>query len=98
TLRKGVSTPELRIERAEGEHDRVVEVVGARANFGDATLITIDGVRADWPDGWGLVRASNTTPVLVLRFDADNPTALARIQQVFREQLRAVDPALKLPF
>ena len=88
----------LKIELAEGEHYRFMEMFRARANFGDATLITIDGVRADWPDGWGLVRASNTTPVLVLRFDADNPTALARIQQVFREQLLAVDPALKLPF
>jgi phosphomannomutase / phosphoglucomutase len=55
-------------------------------------------MRADWPDGWGLVRASNTTPVLVLRFEADNPVALKRIQQVFRQQLLAVDSGLKLPF
>jgi phosphomannomutase/phosphoglucomutase len=70
----------------------------SKAVFEGATLITIDGVRADWPDGWGLVRASNTTPVLVLRFDADNPAALQRIQNVFREQMLAVDPALRLPF
>jgi phosphomannomutase/phosphoglucomutase len=69
-----------------------------KASFPDATLVTIDGVRADWADGWGLVRASNTTPVLVLRFDADNPTALKRIQQVFREQLFMVNAKLKLPF
>ena len=98
TLPKGVSTPELKIELAEGEHYRFMERFRAQVDFGDATLITIDGVRADWPDGWGLVRASNTTPVLVLRFDADNPDALARIQQTFRAQLLAVDPALKLPF
>ncbi|MBN8924875.1 MAG: phosphomannomutase/phosphoglucomutase [Rhodanobacter sp. 68-29] len=98
TLPKGVSTPELKIELAEGEHYRFMEKFRAQASFGDATLITIDGVRADWPDGWGLVRASNTTPVLVLRFDADNAAALERIQQAFRVQLRAVDPALKLPF
>lgn len=98
TLPKGVSTPELKIELAEGEHYRFMEKFRAKANFGDATLITIDGVRADWPDGWGLVRASNTTPVLVLRFDADNGGALKRIQQVFREQLLATDPTLKLPF
>ena len=55
-------------------------------------------MRADWPDGWGLVRASNTTPVLVLRFEADNAVALKRIQQVFRQQLLAVDAGLKLPF
>ncbi|KRF00519.1 phosphoglucomutase [Frateuria sp. Soil773] len=98
TCPKGVSTPELKIELAEGEHYRFIERFKEQAQFGDATLVTIDGVRADWPDGWGLVRASNTTPVLVLRFDADNAAALKRIQQVFREQLFAVDPALKLPF
>jgi phosphomannomutase/phosphoglucomutase len=98
TCPKGVSTPELKIELAEGEHYRFVEQFKAKATFGDATLTTIDGVRADWPDGWGLVRASNTTPVLVLRFDADNPVALKRIQQAFREQLFLIDPGLKLPF
>jgi phosphomannomutase/phosphoglucomutase len=98
TCPKGVSTPELKIELAEGEHYRFIEKFREKAGFGDATLTTIDGVRADWPDGWGLVRASNTTPVLVLRFDADNAAALKRIQQAFREQLFLVDPALKLPF
>jgi phosphomannomutase/phosphoglucomutase len=98
TCPKGVSTPELKIEMAEGEHYRFIEKFREQAHFGEATLVTIDGVRADWPDGWGLVRASNTTPVLVLRFDADNAEALKRIQGVFRSQLLAVDPALKLPF
>jgi phosphomannomutase/phosphoglucomutase len=98
TCPKGVSTPELKVEMAEGEHYRFIEQFRQKASFGDATLTTIDGVRADWPDGWGLVRPSNTTPVLVLRFDADNEAALSRIQKLFRQQLRAVDPALKLPF
>ncbi|MHA6205600.1 phosphomannomutase/phosphoglucomutase [Dyella soli] len=98
TCPKGVSTPELKVEMAEGEHYRFIEKFRQRATFGDATLTTIDGVRADWQDGWGLVRPSNTTPVLVLRFDADNEAALARIKKVFRDQLLAVDPALKLPF
>jgi phosphomannomutase/phosphoglucomutase len=98
TCPKGVSTPELKIELNEGEHYRFIDKFKEKASFGDATLVTIDGVRADWPDGWGLVRASNTTPVLVLRFDADNPAALKRIQQAFREQLFLVDPGLKLPF
>ena len=70
----------------------------AAAAFEGARLSTIDGVRADWPDGWGLVRASNTTPVLVLRFDADSREAMARIQQTFRDQLLALDPELALPF
>jgi phosphomannomutase/phosphoglucomutase len=98
TCPKGVSTPELKIELAEGESQRFMQAFREKASFPDATLVTIDGVRADWADGWGLVRASNTTPVLVLRFDADNPTALKRIQQVFRDQLFMVNAKLKLPF
>ncbi|WP_239309084.1 phosphomannomutase/phosphoglucomutase [Rhodanobacter sp. FDAARGOS 1247] len=98
TLPKSVSTPELKVELAEGEHYRFMDKLRQQATFEDATLITIDGVRADWPDGWGLVRASNTTPALVLRFEADNAAALTRIEQVFRKQLLAVDPRLKLPF
>ena len=98
TLPSSVSTPELKVELDEGEHYRFMDKLRQHANFDDATLITIDGLRADWPDGWGLVRASNTTPVLVLRFEADNGAALKRIQQIFRKQLLAVDPNLKLPF
>ena len=97
-LPKGVSTPELKIPLHEGEHYRFIEAFRKQATFDGARLTTIDGVRADWPEGWGLVRASNTTPVLVLRFDADSEAALARIQGVFREQLLALDRALPLPF
>ncbi|QAU24679.1 phosphomannomutase/phosphoglucomutase [Dyella sp. M7H15-1] len=98
TCPKGVSTPELKVEMSEGEHYRFIEKFREKAHFGDATLITIDGVRADWVDGWGLVRPSNTTPILVLRFDADNEQALKRIKNTFREQMLAVDASLKLPF
>jgi phosphomannomutase/phosphoglucomutase len=98
TCPKGVSTPELKVEMAEGEHYRFIEKFREKAQFGDATLITIDGVRADWPDGWGLVRPSNTTPILVLRFDADNEAALKRIKDTFRVQMLAIEPGLKLPF
>ena len=98
SLPKGVSTPELKIEMREGDHYKFIDAFKAKATFEGARLTTIDGLRADWPDGWGLVRASNTTPVLVLRFDADNEASLKRIQAVFREQLRVVDPALPLPF
>ncbi|MET0231046.1 MAG: phosphomannomutase/phosphoglucomutase, partial [Rhodanobacteraceae bacterium] len=86
TLPKGVSTPELKIPMREGEHYRFIEAFRQRAKFDGARLTTIDGVRADYPDGWGLVRCSNTTPSLVLRFDADDQAALTRIQDVFREQ------------
>jgi phosphomannomutase/phosphoglucomutase len=98
TLPKGVSTPELKIPMREGEHYRFIEQFRSRAQFDGARITTIDGVRADWPDGWGLVRASNTTPVLVLRFDADNTQALKRVQDVFREQLLKMDSSLPLPF
>ena len=75
-----------------------VDLFKAKAKFEGGRLSSIDGLRADWPDGWGLVRASNTTPVLVMRFDGDNKDALARIQAAFREQLLAVRPDLVLPF
>jgi phosphomannomutase/phosphoglucomutase len=98
SLPKGVSTPELKIPMREGEHYRFIETFRQKATFDGARLTTIDGMRADWADGWGLVRASNTTPVLVLRFDADNVQALKRIQDVFRTQLLALDSSLPLPF
>jgi phosphomannomutase/phosphoglucomutase len=98
TLPQSVSTPELKVPVGEGGPHRFMDQFRAQASFDDATLTTIDGVRADWSDGWGLVRASNTTPVLVLRFEADDNNALKRIQQVFRKQLIALDYKLKLPF
>jgi phosphomannomutase/phosphoglucomutase len=97
-LPKGVSTPELKIPMAEGEHYAFIGAFREKARFEGAKIATIDGVRADWPDGWGLVRCSNTTPCLVLRFDADSEAALSRIQDQFRRQLLAQDPALELPF
>jgi len=97
-LPNSVSTPELKIPMKEGQTHRFIANFQGKARFEGARLTTIDGVRADWPDGWGLVRASNTTPVLVLRFDGDDATALHRIQDAFRAQLLALDPDLKLPF
>jgi phosphomannomutase/phosphoglucomutase len=98
TLPKGVSTPELKIEMAEGEHYAFIERFREKAKFPGAKVTTIDGVRADYKDGFGLVRCSNTTPCLVLRFDALNKIGLDRIQDSFRGQLLALDPNLKLPF
>ena len=97
-LPNGVSTPEIKVDAPGGDPHAFVERFVAQSRFDDARLSTIDGLRVDWPDGWGLVRASNTTPVLVLRFDGDSEDALARIQQAFREQLLALDPELALPF
>jgi phosphomannomutase/phosphoglucomutase len=71
----------------------------AQATFAGALqIVTIDGVRVEYADGFGLVRASNTTPVLVLRFEAETPAALARIQQALGAAIRAVKPAVTLPF
>ncbi len=97
-LPKGVSTPELKVEAPGGDPHAFVERFREGAFFEGGRLSTIDGLRVDWPDGWGLVRASNTTPVLVMRFDADSAEALARIQQVFRARLLELAPELSLPF
>ena len=87
------STPELNVACAEGEAPVVVEKALALANFGrDAALTTIDGLRVDWPDGFGLMRASNTTPVLVLRFEGQTQAALERIQNAMLALLRQVKP------
>jgi phosphomannomutase/phosphoglucomutase len=97
-LPQGVSTPEIKIPMAEGDHFRFIEKFRERARFEGARITTIDGVRADWSDGWGLVRCSNTTPTLALRFDAVDGDALARIQGLFKAQLLAVDAKLPVPF
>ena len=95
---QSVSTAELKVPMAEGDHYRFLEKFRERARFDGARITLIDGVRADWADGWGLVRCSNTTANLVLRFDAADGDALARIQAVFKAQLLALDAKLALPF
>ncbi|MDX9740976.1 MAG: phosphomannomutase/phosphoglucomutase [Gammaproteobacteria bacterium] len=98
-LPDAVSTPELRIDFPnEGDNHRFMERFLENPAFDDARIITIDGLRAEFADGWGLVRASNTTPSLILRFEADDSRALKRIQQVFAGALQAVDPGVSLPF
>lgn len=93
-----ISTPEINITVTDEGKFALIEALQARGQWGEANLTTLDGVRVDYPKGWGLVRASNTTPVLVLRFEADSQDELERIKEVFRTQLKAVDPALSLPF
>jgi phosphomannomutase/phosphoglucomutase len=97
-LPEGVSTPEIRVDLAEGEPPRVIAAVTERADFPDARVTTIDGLRVDFPDGWGLVRASNTQPCLVLRFEGNDDESLERVKQTFRDLLQAVKPDLELPF
>jgi phosphomannomutase len=89
------STPELNVKCEEGEPHRVTAELLARARqvfSAPAVVSDIDGLRVDWPDGFGLIRASNTTPVLVLRFEGHTQAALERIQADMLAQLRAVKP------
>jgi phosphomannomutase/phosphoglucomutase len=98
-LPDSTTTPELQLKTAEGENFTLVEKLRNEAKFERATEVTtIDGVRAEYPDGFGLARPSNTTPVVVLRFEADDDAALARIQDDFRRAILAVAPDAKLPF
>ena len=98
-LPQALSTPELKVEMQEGEPFNVVRALQENGEFPGVTrVVTIDGVRAEYPDGFGLARASNTTPVIVLRFEADNQNALNRIQETFRAQLLRFAPEARLPF
>ncbi len=98
-LPEAVSTPELNVHfEADGAQHAFMRAFAEKARFEGAEVSRIDGIRADFPDGWGLVRASNTTPSLVIRFEADSEAALKRIQEQFRAQMLAVRPDLDLPF
>jgi phosphomannomutase len=86
------STPELHVPCAEGEAHRVARQLASDARFPDAQVCTVDGLRVDWPDGFGLVRASNTTPVLTVRFEGHTQQAMQRIQGEMMAALRRVKP------
>jgi len=91
------STPELNVLCNEGEPRRVVEELRRTASFpGSTELITIDGLRVEYADGFGLVRSSNTTPMLVLRFEGHTPAALERIQTTMLAALRSVKPDARI--
>lgn len=95
-----ISTPEIRIDLSDGEAEAIMAALGEEfANSFDGARVTaIDGIRVDLADGWGLVRASNTQPCLVMRFEADDKDAMTRIQEAFRQRLLAIEPDLDLPF
>lgn len=99
TFPEDVSTPEINIEVTdENKFEYVEKLCHLKGNFSDGNVSTIDGLRVDFPNGWGLCRASNTTPMLVLRFEADDESALEQIKDKFKEQLKAVDASLDLDF
>lgn len=95
---QAISTPELAIRISEEQKFAVIKTLQQQAQFPGAEICTLDGVRVDYPNGWGLVRASNTIAALVCRFEAEDDIALAWIQQQFKTQLLAVTSDLTLPF
>jgi len=98
-LPDAIATPELHIHTAEGDNFKLVEALQRNARFeGADEVITIDGVRVEYPDGFGLARASNTTPVVVTRFEADSEAAIARIKAAFKAAITAVAPGVDVPF
>ncbi|WP_189346546.1 phosphomannomutase/phosphoglucomutase [Undibacterium macrobrachii] len=98
-LPQSSSTPELQIKLSEGENFAIIAEMQKNANFPGATeIIDIDGLRVEYPDGFGLARSSNTTPVIVMRFEAETPEALARIQAALKAAILAVKPDAVLPY
>jgi len=98
-LPEGLATPELRVDLQEGEPPAIIDaLIAGSETLGATRIATIDGLRVDFPDGWGLVRSSNTQPCLVMRFEGDDEAALERIQGLMRERLAAIRPGIRLPF
>jgi len=92
------NTPEIQITFEEGEHHIFMDKFKNTANFDGANISTIDGMRVTWDKGWGLIRPSNTTPCLVLRFEAEDENSLSEVQEKFRQQILATDSSINLSF
>ncbi len=88
------ATPEIKVATTDQAKFKIMRQLAERGDFGDGKITDIDGIRVDYADGWGLVRSSNTSPVLSLRFEADDTAAVARIQTIFDAALRAIDESL----
>jgi len=97
-LPDSINTPEMNVPMAEGQPRVFMEKLLNGTHFEHARVATVDGLRVEFDDGWGLVRASNTMPCLVLRFEADDELAMSRIQDEFHNAMLQVDPNLSLPF
>lgn len=92
------STPEIKITVAEERKFGLIEQLKQQGKFGDARINPLDGMRVEFPEGWGLVRASNTSPALTLRFEAESQEKLLQIQKLFRQELLKIDSTLEIPF
>jgi len=97
-LPDSLHTPELKLPMADELKFSLMKKLQKEIKFDDAKITTLDGIRADFKDGFGLIRSSNTTPYLVMRFEGDSEEALARIQKVFKEKLLAIDSSIKIPY
>jgi phosphomannomutase/phosphoglucomutase len=97
-LPESLSTPEYALKLEEGQAQKVMGAIEKLPDPPDARVVKIDGVRAEFEQGWGLVRASNTTPALLFRFEANSEEGLDQLQSVFRDMLAKVDPSLQPPF
>ncbi len=97
-LPEGFSTPELSMMLPEGKNMELMEKLAAGEGMPGAKMIQIDGIRAEFEHGWGLVRASNTMPAIIFRFETEDAAGLQRVQETFRQWLLSIDPNLKLPF
>ncbi len=97
-LPDSMNTPELSMSLPEGKSVELVDKLIANGDMPGAKIVKIDGIRAEFEHGWGLMRASNTMPALVFRFEADDIDGLKYVQDVFKQELLKIDPELKLPF
>ncbi|MCU7803161.1 MAG: phosphomannomutase/phosphoglucomutase [Candidatus Thiodiazotropha sp. (ex Lucinoma borealis)] len=97
-LPESLSTPEYVLQLEEGQPQTVMSAIDKLPEIPGARLVKIDGLRAEFEQGWGLVRASNTTPSLLFRFEAESEVGLEQVQSIFRDMLTKVDPALQPPF
>ena len=95
-LPKAYSTPEININIDEDKKFKIVEDFVSQSEFGEGEKITIDGLRVNFDDGWGLLRASNTTPKLVLRFEGNSPERLNEIRNIFLNQLKIIDETIEI--
>lgn len=97
-LPNGISTPEINIDMDDDKKFTFVDRLKQNATFIEGEVFTMDGIRVEFKDGWGLIRCSNTTPCLVLRFEADTDAALVRIQKVFKQQMLMIEPEMDVSF
>ena len=98
SLPDSVSTPEIKIDLAEEEHAAFMDMFGENMSFDDAKIVDIDGFRVEFSDGWGLIRPSNTTPCIIVRFEADSEAALEEVKSRFRSVIQSVNPELTVSF